>query len=261
MNCFAKNLLAGQHVVISGGLGALGMAIVEGFIAHGARVSVNDIADPSAAAEAFQKYGFASSIVAYTQADLTVSAEVERFVQRARQSFGPITTVLCHAGIVISSPLIEASADLWDRTFDVNLKSAFLLASIAAKVMIEDRVPGHLVFTSSWVSRETWPAIGPYSASKAAMNQVMRSFARELADKGIRANAVAPGIVAAGMAKKQWDTEPDYHARAQKAIPLGEMQSLPSVVDAFLFICSPAANYMTGSVLTVDGGCSLYPLA
>jgi NAD(P)-dependent dehydrogenase (short-subunit alcohol dehydrogenase family) len=88
----------------------------------------------------------------------------------------------------------------------------------------------------------------------------MRSFARELADKGIRANAVAPGIVAAGMAQKQWDTEPDYRARAEKAIPLGHMQPLESVANGFVFICSEAANYMTGSVLLMDGGCSLYPM-
>ncbi len=92
------------------------------------------------------------------------------------------------------------------------------------------------------------------------MKQLMRSFARELADKGIRADALAPGIVSVGMAKRQWDADPSYRARAQKAIPSGSMQPLESVADAFLFLCSPAAEYMTGSVLLVDGGCSLYPL-
>jgi NAD(P)-dependent dehydrogenase (short-subunit alcohol dehydrogenase family) len=106
----------------------------------------------------------------------------------------------------------------------------------------------------------SWPEVGGYNASKAAMNQLMRSFARELSPHHIRANAVAPGIVDAGMAKKQWDTEPDFRSRTEKAIPLGKMQTLESVSNAFLFLCSDAAEYMTGSVLTVDGGCSLYPL-
>jgi NAD(P)-dependent dehydrogenase (short-subunit alcohol dehydrogenase family) len=142
----------------------------------------------------------------------------------------------------------------------VNVKTAFLLGKNAARAMLDDGISGHLIFTTSWVAETPWPEIGPYNASKAAMNQLMRSFARELADKGIRANAIAPGIVSVGMAKHQWDTDPVYQARASKAIPLGEMQPLESVSDAFLFLCSRAASYMTGSVLTVDGGCSLYPM-
>ena len=88
----------------------------------------------------------------------------------------------------------------------------------------------------------------------------MRSFARELAPKGIRANAVAPGIVGVGMAKRAWDTDPSYRARAGKASPLGAMQPPETVAYAFLFLCSEMANYMTGSVLLMDGGCSLYPM-
>jgi NAD(P)-dependent dehydrogenase (short-subunit alcohol dehydrogenase family) len=88
----------------------------------------------------------------------------------------------------------------------------------------------------------------------------MRGFARELAPRHIRANAIAPGIVAAGLAQRQWDTDPGYRARAEKAIPLGYMQPPESVAHAFLFLCSPMASYLTGSVLLVDGGCSLYPM-
>ncbi|MSP14049.1 MAG: SDR family oxidoreductase [Chloroflexi bacterium] len=72
--------------------------------------------------------------------------------------------------------------------------------------------------------------------------------------------AIAPGIVAVGMAKRQWDHEPPYRARAEKAIPQGYLQPAASVAQAFLFLCSAMADYMTGSVLLVDGGCSLYPM-
>ena len=88
----------------------------------------------------------------------------------------------------------------------------------------------------------------------------MRGFACELASRGIRANAIAPGIVGVGMAKRQWDTDPQCRARAGRAIPLGYMQPPETVADAFLFLCSDMASYMTGSVLLVDGGCSLYPM-
>ena len=77
---------------------------------------------------------------------------------------------------------------------------------------------------------------------------------------GIRVNAVAPGIVAVGLAKRQWDTEPGYRRRAEKASPLGHMQPPESVADAVIFLCSPASDYMTGATVLVDGGCSLYPM-
>jgi NAD(P)-dependent dehydrogenase (short-subunit alcohol dehydrogenase family) len=154
----------------------------------------------------------------------------------------------------------ELDAEGWDQTMAVNVRTAFLLGQVAARTMLEDEINGQLIFTSSWVAETPWPGVGAYNASKAAMNQLMRSFARELAAEGIRANAIAPGIVNAGMAKKQWDTEPSYRERAQKAIPLGYLQPLDSITDAFLFLCSPASSYMTGTVLTVDGGCSLYPM-
>lgn len=105
-----------------------------------------------------------------------------------------------------------------------------------------------------------WPGIAPYGASKAALRSLTRSFARELAPHGIRANALAPGIVAAGLALHQWDTDPDYRRRASKAIPLRHLQPPQSVADAFLFLASPMSAYMTGSTLLVDGGCSLYPM-
>jgi NAD(P)-dependent dehydrogenase (short-subunit alcohol dehydrogenase family) len=257
---FRDDALAGQHVIISGGAGALGLSVISRLVRHGARVTVNDVLPPDEAAARLQAAGIDPARARYVQADLTRPEDAQRFVQAARGDTGPIHTALCHVGMVISAPLIEFSPGQWDELMAVNVKSAFLLGQAAARAMLADGVAGHLIFTTSWVAHVPWPGIGPYNASKAAMNQLMRSFARELAAKHIRANAIAPGIVAAGMAQRQWDTEPEYRARAQKAIPLGYMQPLDSVADAFLFLCSPAASYMTGAVLTVDGGCSLYPM-
>lgn len=257
---FRNDALAGQHIVISGGGGALGVAIVKALTDHGANMTVNDIIDPAAANERLAEAGVNAERYTYFQGDLSDPAAVTAFVTAGRERFGVLHTALCHTGVVISGSLLDYTVEDWDKTQATNVRSAFLLGQAAARAMLADEVAGQLVFTTSWVSETPWPNIGPYNTSKAAMNQLMRSFARELADKNIRANAVAPGIVAAGMALRQWNTEPDYRARAEKAIPLGFMQPLESVADAFLFMCSPASRYMTGSVLLVDGGCNLYPM-
>jgi len=92
------------------------------------------------------------------------------------------------------------------------------------------------------------------------VKQMMRGLARELGGKHVNVNAIAPGIVGVGMAKKQWDDEPAYRNRAEKAVPIGYLQSPESVADAFIFLASDASRYMTGATLLVDGGCSLYPM-
>jgi NAD(P)-dependent dehydrogenase (short-subunit alcohol dehydrogenase family) len=260
MMVFREDALSGQHIIISGGVGAIGLEIVKKLTAHGAKMTVNDVIPPAEAESRLRDYGINLDKVLYVQADLTQPQAVISFVQRARSKFGAIHTALCHVGMVLSGAILEIKPDDWDQVMAINVKTAFLLGQATAKAMLEDQIQGQLIFTTSWVAQVPWPEIGPYNTSKAAMNQLMRSFARELADRKIRANCIAPGIVGAGMAKRQWDTDPIYQARARKAIPLGFLQSVESVADAFLFLCSPAASYMTGSVLLVDGGCSLYPM-
>jgi NAD(P)-dependent dehydrogenase (short-subunit alcohol dehydrogenase family) len=178
----------------------------------------------------------------------------------AERTLGFPNVVCCHAGMVESYPVEQYPLPNFDRLINLNLRSNYIVAQIAARGWIQRKMPGLLIFTTSWVEDVPWPEITPYTVSKAGLKEMMRGFARELAPKGIRANAVAPGIVAVGLAKRQWDTDPSYRARAEKAIPLGYMQPPETIANVFLFLCSDLANYMTGSVLLVDGGCSLYPM-
>src|SRR5258708_5011206 len=257
---FREDALKGQHIIISGGAGAIGIGVIKALTDHGANVTLNDVMPADAADSRLHEAGIESARQTDVRGELTQAAEVNHLIETARKKFGPIHTALCHAGIVVSGSLLDFAERDWDQIMTINVKAAFLFGQAAARAMIEDKVAGQLIFTSSWVAQVPWPDIGPYNTSKAAMNQLIRSFARELAPKNIRANSIAPGIVGVGMAKRQWDTEPDYHARASKAIPLGVMQPLESVADGFLFLCSPMASYMTGSVLLIDGGGSLYPM-
>lgn len=247
--------LTGQAVLVSGAAGAIGRVLVETLHRFGATVVANDVVPSGDAREVLP------DDVAYLPADTADEAAVDELLDGCVREVGRLPdAVCCHAGVAASHPVHEFPIDEFDQLVRVNLRGSYLLARAATARWVAEQWPGQLVFTSSWVQDVPWPGIAPYSATKAALKSLTRSFARELAPNGIRANAVAPGIVAVGMAKRQWDTEPDYRARAQRAIPLGELQSPQSVADAFLYLLSPLASYVTGSTLVVDGGASLYPM-
>jgi NAD(P)-dependent dehydrogenase (short-subunit alcohol dehydrogenase family) len=247
--------LSTELVLISGGEGALGEHICAKLVSCGATVLSVDVADSREGRDLEMPEG-----VWRFRADVSVGAEVEELLDTIRERFDRYpSTVCCHAGVVTSYPVLDYPLGAFDDLFRVNVRGAFVLAQAAARRWRDAGLAGHLIFTSSWVQDHPWPEIAPYCASKAAMYSLMRSFAKELAPYGIRANAVLPGIVSAGMARRQWDEDPEYRRRAQGAIALGELQAPDSVADAFAFLCSRMASYMTGSRLLVDGGCSLGP--
>ena len=252
--------LSGKTVLITGGAGAIGQVVVRLLAEHGAAVAVNDVLAPAQALPLLPATEAAGPRVAYYPADATQPEAVAALFDQVTAAQGLPDIVCCHAGMVEAFPVQAYALERFDQLMALNLRAAFVVAQAAAQRWIAAARPGHLIFTTSWVQDVPWPEITPYTASKAALKALMRGFARELAPKRIRANAVAPGIVAAGLAQRQWDTDLAYRARAEKAIPLGYMQPPESVAHVFLFLCSPMASYLTGSVLLADGGCSLYPM-
>jgi NAD(P)-dependent dehydrogenase (short-subunit alcohol dehydrogenase family) len=245
--------LGGRLVLVTGGAGALGRAIVGRLRAHGAQVAVNDIVPA-------EGLGLGDG-VAYVRGDAGEPGIAAALLDEVHGRFGRLPDTVClHAGVVASGALLDLPIESVRRVLHDNLIPAFALAQETARRWVAAGQPGLLLFTSSWVQDVPWPGIAPYSASKAALRSLARSFARELAPHGIRANVIAPGIVAAGMAKHQWDTEPDYQRRARRAIPLGTQQETGSVADTVLYAVSDLAAYMTGATILVDGGASLYPM-
>jgi NAD(P)-dependent dehydrogenase (short-subunit alcohol dehydrogenase family) len=243
---------AGLGVVVTGGLGDIGLGMAGELLSQGAAVTVVDVYDDQDAEvrlAPLRKVGE----VAYRRADVG-DAEA---VRAALAAVERLDVVIANAAVVESAPFLEITAEQWQRHLDVNLTGCFNTGQAAARLMVDRGVAGRIIFTSSWVQDVPWPEIAAYSVTKSGVKALTRCMAAELARYRILVNAIAPGIVQAGMARHQLETEPQYAARVARAIPLGQLQTVAQVAKAAAFLCSDAADYMTGSTLLVDGGCSL----
>ena len=245
--------LDGLGVVVTGGAGDIGAAMGAELRRLGATVTLID-RKPRAEAEPWLARARAHGDVAYAEADVRDRPALEA----ALAAVDPLDVAIGNAGIVRSAPFLEITPEQWHDHLDVNLTGCFHLGQAAARLMVARGRPGRIVFTGSWVQEVPWPEIAAYSASKAGLRMLARSMARELASHGIRVNVLAPGIVDAGLARHQRETEPQYARRIAHVIPLGDLQTPEQVAQATAFLCSPAADYMTGATLLVDGGCSLF---
>lgn len=240
--------------LVTGGAGDIGREICRHLAKDGWSVVASDIVPASTASpllEAIAKEE--ESEIRYVVCDQTQPAEVDALFTELPD----VSLVVIAAGAVKAQPFLEVEREHWDHQLDVNLTGSFVIAQKAAQTMVGHGTKGHLIFVSSWVASHAWPEITAYTVSKAGLDQLMRQIALELAPKGIRANSVAPGIVLAGLAKGQLETEPEYAKRVATAIPLGELQTAADIAQSVAFVASPGASTMTGSILTVDGGCSL----
>lgn len=250
--------LTGSVVLITGGCGDLGRAIAARLVRAGANVCVNDQIPPERAALLLSEVDQTGMQVHYYHADVTDRPAVDAMVDEIVATQGRLDIAICNAGIVESARFLDVSQESWHRHLDINLTGIFNTAQAAARSMVAQHLPGRIILTGSWVGEVPWLDIAPYSVSKAGVRMLGRSMAKELAPLGIRVNVMAPGIVGAGMAQRQWDTEPEYRVRAGTAIPMGQLQRPESVAEAMLWLCLPASEYMTGAVLLVDGGASLF---
>ncbi|HEY2371885.1 MAG TPA: SDR family oxidoreductase [Gaiellaceae bacterium] len=248
--------LAGLGVAVTGAAGDLGGAMALELARRGAHVTMLDRVAEAEATDRIAAVG-AAGRCSYRQVDVTDRAGVAA----ALAAVEPLDVAIGNAGIVEAAPFLDVSQGQWQKHLDVNVTGCFNVGQAAAQLMVERGTRGQIIFTGSWVGEIPWPEISAYSVSKAAVRMLARSMARELASRGIRVNVVAPGIVMAGMARRQYETDPDYARRASVVIPLGEFGTAEQVAKATAFLCSTDADYMTGSVLLVDGGASLFQFA
>jgi NAD(P)-dependent dehydrogenase (short-subunit alcohol dehydrogenase family) len=196
--------------------------------------------------------------VLYQPVDIVNRQSVEQAFDQLTRELGGIDVVCANAGIVESSPFLEVTQENWQRHLDVNLTGSFNVGQAAARRMVAQGRGGRIIFTSTWVADIPWPEISPYTVSKAGLNMLMKQMARELAPHRILVNAVAPGIVKAGLAGRQLVEDAQYAARVSKVIPLVEPGTPVEIAQAVVYLAGPHTAYMTGSVLLLDGGCSLF---
>ncbi|MDE2820877.1 MAG: SDR family NAD(P)-dependent oxidoreductase [Chloroflexota bacterium] len=247
-------MLGGKTAIVTGAAGDLGNAMARQLAERGAHVVMWDIVPRAEAAHAVAGVRAHDAAAEYAEVDVRDRAAVDEATAHLEQ----LDIVCSNAGIVEAQPFLELSGDNWQNHLDINLTGCFNVCQSAARRMVADGTKGRLILTSSWVGSIPWPEITAYTVSKAGVNMLVKQMARELAARGILVNAVAPGIVDAGLAGRQLREEPQYAARVAKAIPLGEPGSPEEIAAAVVYLASPQTAYMTGSILTLDGGCSLF---
>lgn len=238
--------LAGRRVLVAGGAGTLGAALVDGFLDAGARVGVVDVsADGLAALE--------DRVAATREADLRSASACRAAVATVRDELGGLD-VFVHCVAVNDRKAIEDyTADEWDAIIATNLTSAFHTATEAAVGMRGQR-DGRIVFFSSVAGRSGHRHHGPYAATKGAINQLMRVMANEFAPHGVTVNAVAPGYMDTALTREYLAANPDKRDALVELIPARRFGRLEEVVGPVLFLSSRHAGFITGDVMYIDGG-------
>jgi 3-oxoacyl-[acyl-carrier protein] reductase/7-alpha-hydroxysteroid dehydrogenase len=242
--------LKDKVAVITGGSRGIGFATVERFLQEGATVILTASSQSSAdqaVAKLKEKYPQAS--VAGISPELTSLNSVQAAFRNVVDRYGRLDILVNNAGVSESTPLLDYTEETYDRVMDLNVKGVFNAARAAAEHMARQG-EGVILNTSSMVSLTGQPSGFAYPASKFAVNGLTVSLARELGPKGIRVNAVAPGITETDMMKA---VPREVIEPMIARIPLRRLGQPEDIANAFVFLASQEASYITGVVLSVDG--------
>lgn len=242
-------MLKDKVAIITGGTRGIGFAIAKKFLDNNAKVVILGSKEETVtkALNEFKELNENYEVTGY-HPNLTNEESVKEMFDKVKEQYGKIDILVNNAGVSSRTPLTEHTIEEFDKVCDINLKSAFVCSKVAVDYLKETK--GVILNTSSMVSKYGQPSGVMYPSTKFAINGMTLSLARELAPLGIRVNAVAPGITKTDMVANL----PEEMIKPLIAtIPLGRIGEPEDIANAFLFLASDLASYVTGQVLGVDG--------
>jgi 3-oxoacyl-[acyl-carrier protein] reductase len=241
--------LTDQVAIVTGAARGLGRAIAQTLAGAGAKLACVDVNEETLA-ETIDAIRAAGGCAEPLPCDVTDSDRVGQVVAEVIDKMGGLHILVNNAGITRDAVIMRMKDDQWDAVINVNLRGTFLFSRAVTRPMMKGR-RGRIINISSVSGLMGNPGQANYSASKAGVIGLTRTLARELAGRNITVNAVAPGFIATEMTVKLGE---EILETLHKQIPLGRLGTPQDVADAVLFFASEAACYITGHVLTVDGG-------
>lgn len=247
--------LAGRRALVTGGSGVLGAHFAGVLHGAGAAVALAARRAEATAALAARLGERAVSV----PLDVTDAASIPAAFDAAEAALGgPCDIVVNNAGIAVTKPFLQQSAEDWDAVLSVNLRGCFLVGQEAARRLAAAQQPGSIVNIASVLGERIIPGVAGYTAAKAGLLHLTRQMAVELARFGVRVNAIAPGYVATDINRDYFASEPGQ--AMIKRIPQRRLGSPDDLTGPLLLLASAAGAHMTGATVTVDGGHSVNPL-
>jgi len=241
--------LKGKNALITGGAQGIGKSIALGMAKEGANVAISDVNIESAESTASEVKALGVEAIAI-KLDVSSQEDVSNAFSIFTDKLGSLDILVNNAGITKDGLILRMKEADWDAVLNINLKGSFLCSKEAVKKMVKQRY-GKIISISSVVAFMGNPGQANYSASKAGLIGLTKTIAKEYANRGIRANAIAPGFIQSAMTDILTD---EVKNEMMSAIPLGTFGTPEDVTNAAIFLASPESDYISGQVIHVNGG-------
>lgn len=241
------DLLKNQVAIITGGTSGIGKAIAVEFAKQGAKVAIFGT-NAERGEQTIQTIG--QEKAAFYQVNVGNTKDVEEAIKQVQEKQGPVDILINNAGVTRDQLMLKMTEEDWDQVMEINVKSCYNTCKALTRQMLKAR-KGIIINISSVIGLIGNPGQTNYAASKAAIIGFTKALAKELASRGIRVNCIAPGFIDTKMTEAMTDQQ---RQATLLSIPMERMGMPIDIANAAVFLASPMASYITGQVLTVDGG-------